>query len=406
MSPATHGTGDAPLSATDGCDADRSLLAAATAALIDWYAHSARDLPWRRTREPYRILVSEVMLQQTRVEAVRDRYDQFLARFPDLESLAGAHEDEVLAAWSGLGYYRRARSLHRLARQLVREGDGRLPTDPEGLRRLPGIGDYTSAAVASIAFGVPALTVDGNVARVLSRLLALYDDARRAPVRRRLESDMAASLRAHAPGDLNQALMELGARVCLPTSPRCALCPCARHCRARELGVQEQLPPRRKTTVREVEEAAAVIERRGRYLLFRGQRPGVLQSMWEFPTLDSRLRDVAVHEAPADKAADEAADEPADDDRLAAQLRSHLEELGIATRTGARIGTIRHGITDRRIRCHVYRAALKRQPARGSPAQPERVDAAWHAAPEVAKLPIAASTRRILDLLSAASSTP
>lgn len=367
-------------------------VAAAADALLGWYGREARDLPWRRSADPYRILVSEVMLQQTRVEVVRDRYVDFLARFPDLSALAGAGEDEVLAAWSGMGYYRRARSLRRLALAVLAEHGGRLPAAREALRALPGIGDYTAAAVASIAFGQPALAVDGNVARVLFRLLDTAGDPRRPAVRRRLEQELAGVLATHAPGQLNQALMELGARVCLPRAPRCALCPCARWCRALEAGTPARLPAGRKPAARDVEEAAAVLERDGRLWLTRGLRPGQLGDMWEFPTLDSRLRAAAGFVREGTGAAD---DDGADS--LAAELTQHLRRHGATIATLRRIGAIRHGITDRRITCHVY--AL-----RGSPPLPGRKDGAavehgWFAHAELGSLPLAASARKILALL-------
>lgn len=381
--------------------------------LVDWYRDNARDLPWRRTDEPYGVLVSEVMLQQTRVETVRDRWAGFLERFPDLESLAAATEDEVLAAWSGLGYYRRARSLRRLARRLVQrqreEQDGSrpspvtVPSRPEDLRELPGVGPYTAAAVASIAFGRPALALDGNVARVLCRLLALDDEPRRAPVVRELESRVAGWLEALPPGDANQALMELGATVCSPRSPRCHECPLTGDCTAERLGIQERLPPTRRTPVEDVTEAGVVIERQGRYLLFRGQRPGVLQTMWEFPTLDSRLAS-RVPTSPSEAGP-------------AGRLAGYLRTLGFPVRIDERLGDIRHGITSRRIRCHLFQGSLPEtaetplpappespeasaEPAAESPRAPHEVprpESGWFAPSEVGRIPLAASTRKVFE---------
>lgn len=266
------------------------LPAAAVDALLHWYETEARDLPWRRTRDPYAILVSEFMLQQTRVETVLGRFESFLRRFPDLASLAAADEDEVIAEWSGLGYYRRARALHALARRVVAEHDGTLPREPTVLSKLPGIGPYTAAAVSSIAHSFPVLAVDGNVARVLCRFLSLGDDPRRPAVRRVLERAAETALGSVPAGALNQALMELGARVCSPRSPRCETCPCESWCAARHEGLEGSIPPPRPRPIEAVVEAAAVLERNGQYLMFHGQRPGVLRDMWEFPTPDSRLR--------------------------------------------------------------------------------------------------------------------
>lgn len=375
---------------------DRSRIDAAAELLLDWYLREARDLPWRRTDDPYAILVSEIMLQQTRVEAVRERWVQFLERFPDIETLAAAEEDEVLALWSGLGYYRRARSLHALARVVVEEHYGRLPTDRDALRALPGVGDYTSAAVASIAFGEPCLSVDGNVARVTARLLASGEDMRRPAARRELQTLFTGALDRWPPGELNQSLMELGARVCLPRGPRCGDCPCAAVCRARELGLEREIPPSRKSRVRRVVEAAAVVGRAGRLLLVRGQRPGQLETMWEFPTLDSRHR-------PAPDAAPVVAEGelPPGEDELASELAAHLAARGIPAGDLHPIGIVRHAITDRRIDCHVYRVEL-REPL--SPADAGTPGAAserrWVPAGEAEALPLASATRKILALLA------
>ena len=211
--------------------------------LLAWYANNRRDLPWRRSADPYRIWLSEIMLQQTRVAAVLDHYRAFLARFPTVEQLAAAPLSSVLAAWSGLGYYRRARALHRAARQIVERHGSRLPRTLPELRALPGVGRYTSAALASIAFGVPAAAVDGNVERVFSRLLAapnhagepssppaLHGRSPESPKRLDCWALAEALLDRRRPGDWNQALMELGATVCLPRQPQCGRCPLKRWC--------------------------------------------------------------------------------------------------------------------------------------------------------------------------------
>lgn len=349
--------------------------------LLDWYRANARDLPWRRTRDPYAILVSEVMLQQTRVETVQDRYVSFLQRFPDLVSLAAAEIDEVLAEWSGLGYYRRARALHNAARKVTQHYGGQLPTTAAELQLLPGIGPYTAAAVASIAFEEPTLALDGNVARVLCRLAAIKGDPRRSAVRRQLHDRAGPFLAVRAPGDLNQALMELGARVCLPGAPRCAECPCQRHCRAYELGIQGQIPPTRAQAVREVQEKAVLVEDAGRYFLVRGQRPGVLRDMWELPTLDSRLES-ASHST-----------KRSTDPR--AKLANYLAANGWPIRLAEPLGEIRHGITNRRITCTVYRGHLST--GRGEAATSvglDPVQCGWFTLEEVTALPLAASARK------------
>jgi A/G-specific adenine glycosylase len=201
-------------------------------ALLAHYDRSHRDLAWRRTRDPYRIWLSEVMLQQTRVETVEPRYRRFLQRFPTVRRLASAQPEEVCEEWVGLGYYSRARNLNAAARAIVKFHGGRVPREPSELERLPGIGRYTAGAIASIAFGVEAPVVDGNVARVLSRLFALQTAPRSTVGARRLWSLAGELVRGDRPGDLNQAIMELGATLCLPAHPRCGECPLRRFCRA------------------------------------------------------------------------------------------------------------------------------------------------------------------------------
>jgi A/G-specific adenine glycosylase len=212
--------------------------------LASWYRRTCRDLPWRRTRDPYAIWVSETMLQQTRVETVLPYYERFLRELPDVASLAEAPEERVLALWSGLGYYRRARMLHAAAKKVAGEHAGRMPDDPAALRRLDGVGAYTAGAVASIAFGRRAALVDGNVARVLARLFAVEEDVKSAAGAARVWAIAERLVGAvqEPPGEWNQALMELGATVCVPRAPLCAVCPVAPWCAARSLGIAAELP--------------------------------------------------------------------------------------------------------------------------------------------------------------------
>lgn len=228
-------------------------------ALLAWYDAHARDLPWRRTRDPYAVWVSEVMLQQTRVETVVPYYERFLARFPTVEALAAAAEEEVLAAWSGLGYYRRARLLHAGVREVVARHGGRVPEDAAARRALPGVGAYTAGAIGSIAFDREEPLVDGNVARVLARVHGVGTPLGRADTEARLWAEAARLVRGPRPGALNQALMELGATVCTPRAPRCGACPIAARCEARARGDVEALPvPRAKKAPREVALVAVV----------------------------------------------------------------------------------------------------------------------------------------------------
>jgi A/G-specific adenine glycosylase len=252
-------------------------------ALLSWYTRSKRDLPWRRTTDPYAIWVSEVMLQQTRVAAVLPYYERFLDRFPTVRQLANAPEEEVLAAWSGLGYYSRARNLQKAAVRIAEAG--RFPPDYEGIHALPGIGAYTAAAIASIAFKQPYAAIDGNALRVLSRLAAEPGDIGARSTRQRLQLVANGLLDRKRPGDFNQAIMELGATVCLPKSPDCTKCPLSRHCEAFRTGAQKELPVKlRKLQRNEASETLFYIERDGQILLWRRDANSKrLAGFWELP---------------------------------------------------------------------------------------------------------------------------
>jgi len=298
-------------------------------------------MPWRGTRDPYRIWVSEVMLQQTQVAIVTPYYKSFLERFPTLERLARAREDEVLAAWAGLGYYRRARHLHAAAREVVRDHAGRVPEDADRFGRLPGVGRYTTAAVLSIAFDRPLAVLDGNVARVLSRHFALPASYRDASGARRLWALAQTHVPMRDPGDWNQAVMELGATVCLPRAPRCRDCPLRATCRALALNRVAAFPPTapRRATER-VRRAIAVIEHDGRVLMIR--REGrLLAGLWEPPGLDL---DYGTEAGP--------------------RLRAMLRDLGVSARLRREEETLRHTITHRRIEVEVWRGAVTAAPPR------------------------------------------
>jgi len=253
-------------------------------ALHRWYREHARDLPWRRTRDPYAVWVSEAMLQQTRVAAVVPYYERWLARFPSVAALAAAGEDDVLHAWEGLGYYSRARNLHRAAREVVARFGGEVPRDSAAFRRLPGVGPYTAAAVGSIAFGADLAVVDGNVRRVLGRIVALDSDPRAPKAAAALETLAHALLPPGTAALHNQAVMELGAVICTPRSPACPGCPFREACRAEATGVPEAYPLRiPKKAIPHYDVALGLVFHKDR--VFIDQRPydGLLGGLWEFP---------------------------------------------------------------------------------------------------------------------------
>jgi A/G-specific adenine glycosylase len=306
-------------------------LAGVASELLTWFDRQRRDLPWRRTADPYRIWLSEVMLQQTRVETVLPYYERFLSRFPTVERLAAAPLDEVLVAWSGLGYYRRARQLHAAARLVAAAGE--FPRTLEGLMQLPGVGAYTAAAVASIAFGVAVPVLDGNVERVMARRLALDEDPKRRGARERLLAGAAALLDPARPGDSNQALMELGATLCLVRRPKCLLCPMRPGCGAAREGQPERYPPPRRKRPRESRRLlVAVVTRGDRVLLYRRARTSpLLAGTWELPWLEL-------------------------EDDQAPPPRSLAEKYGGRWQLGPPLAAVRHGITYRDLRVTVCRA--------------------------------------------------
>lgn len=254
--------------------------------LLAWFDRHRRDLPWRRTRDPYAIWLSEMMLQQTQVATVIPYYDRFLARFPSVADLAAASLDEVLELWAGLGYYTRARNLHRAAKVVVSRDGGRFPDTVAGLRSLPGIGPYSAAAVASIAFGARAAAIDGNVQRVLARLFGISTDIRGTPGRTAIERLAEGLMPKKRCGDFNQAMMELGATVCVPgKAARCLICPLRSECKAHETGTVADLPRKAPGPAVKLEtHVVAAITRNGRWLVVRRPTDGLWGGLWELPT--------------------------------------------------------------------------------------------------------------------------
>ncbi|MCM3591587.1 A/G-specific adenine glycosylase [Brevibacillus borstelensis] len=256
--------------------------------LLAWYDGQKRDLPWRINRDPYRIWVSEIMLQQTRVETVKPYYQNFMEKFPTVEALADAPEEEVLKAWEGLGYYSRARNLQSAAREVKTRYGGVVPDKPEEIATLKGIGPYTAGAILSIAYEKPEPAVDGNVMRVFSRLLLMTDDIAKPATRIKVEHLVRQVIPEGRAGDFNQALMELGALVCVPRTPQCLTCPVFDYCLARREGVQEELPVKGKAKPpRPVNLQVAVVRHGDRVLMNRRPEQGLLAGMWQFPMVET-----------------------------------------------------------------------------------------------------------------------
>jgi len=270
-------------------------LSETAAVLLQWYDRNARKMPWRGIRDPYRTWVSETMLQQTRVETVIPYYDRFLSRFPSLEALACAEEAEVLKLWEGLGYYSRARNLLKGAQQVSELYRGILPSDPALLRKISGIGPYTAGAIASIAFGVPVPAVDGNVLRVFSRLYGIRENIRLPEIRKHLESLAAATVPADRPGDYNQAVMDLGATVCVPGTPDCRRCPLSACCNAFSAGDAADLPRMPRSAPQKIIRWSVPVVYSGGRVLLRRRTESLLHGLWCFPLLDCSIPEVPAH---------------------------------------------------------------------------------------------------------------
>lgn len=256
-------------------------------ALLKWYDENSRELPWRQNQEPYKIWVSEVMLQQTRVEAVKHYYERWMARFPTLKELAQASAEEVLQYWQGLGYYSRARNLHQGVREVAEAYGGQVPDERDKIITLSGVGDYTAGAILSIAYNKPEPAVDGNVLRVFSRLFCLDEDITRPAAKKQVTQLVTTVLPYDRPGDFNQALMDLGALICTPKNPGCSQCPLDQFCMAYKEDRQRELPVRKKAAPpRTVKVAAAIVQSEGLFLLHKRPAKGMLANMWEFPSVE------------------------------------------------------------------------------------------------------------------------
>ncbi len=307
--------------------------------LLRWYRTHRRELPWRTTRDPYRIWISEIMLQQTTVSAVIPYYKRWLERFPDVESLSRAPLQSVLKEWQGLGYYQRARNLHRAAGIFFRKYAGRIPDDYATLIKLPGFGPYTTAAVLSIAYALPYPVLDANVRRVCMRLMALLGEANTGKdisIRRFLEPH----LPSRKMGTFNQALMELGALVCRSQNPKCLLCPVTEFCKAYEQGVQEVIPRPRKQTYTQLEAVVGIIQRQDRYMIQKRAEKGLLAGLWEFPGGKVKPPETLEH----------------------ALYREILEELGVEVTAHTYLTSVEHAYTQYRVKLHAFACRLKEEP--------------------------------------------
>ena len=342
--------------------------------LLAWWDAGHDSFPWRAPSDPYDVWVSEVMLQQTQVTTVVPYYERWMERFPTVASLAAAPLGEVLLLWQGLGYYSRARNLHKAARQVMDELDGRIPAEPEKLRALPGIGRYTAGAIASIAFGLPAAVLDGNVIRVMARVLDLSDDVTRSATRRLLWQWVDALVPAERAGEYNQALMELGRKTCRPVKPLCRECPLADLCLSHRRGTQQDRPvrPPRKRAPHYVV-TAGVIWRDGRVLVTQRPLDSMLGGLWEFP--GGKL-------------------EP--NESLPDCLRREIrEELDFDIQVGAPLTVIEHAYTHFRITLHVFQALY----LSGEPRPVEVADLAWVEPSQLDAFPFPVTDLKIVALV-------
>lgn len=259
--------------------------------LLDWFDYNARILAWRENPKPYYVWVSEIMLQQTRVEAVKAYFDRFTKALPDIRSLAEADEEKLLKLWEGLGYYSRVRNLQKAAKQVVTEYNAELPANYELLLKLPGIGEYTAGAIASIAFGLPVPAIDGNVLRVTKRIAGSFDDITKNKVKKELWRELVMLMPLDRPGDFNQALMELGAMICLPNGkPLCAQCPVMHLCRAFHEDTIDRIPVKPAKKERRIEDRTILfIEYQSSYVIRKRDSTGLLAGLWEFPGLEGQI---------------------------------------------------------------------------------------------------------------------
>ena len=340
--------------------------------LVDWFRSHRRLLPWRNRPTPYRVWVSEIMLQQTRVETARDYFERFITRFPSPEDLARADSQDVLRVWEGLGYYSRARNLHRAARRVMEKYDGRIPSTRDELLTLPGIGEYTAGAIASIAFGAPEPAVDGNAVRVMARFHALELDSRKNEIRRRVHERLREVLTRNDPGDFNQALMELGALVCKPRSPDCPVCPLRPDCLAFAQGRTQELPIRSpRAAVPRHNVAVGVVWHENRLLIARRPADRMLGGLWEFPGGKQEAGEELPHTV----------------------RREVREEVGLDVTVGPRLCTVKHAYTHFRVTISAFTCTAETPDAVAQDAAEVR----WVKLDEMEAYPFPRANRRIIE---------
>ena len=346
--------------------------------LLPWFDQNKRDLPWRRSRSPYSTWISEIMLQQTRVDTVKPYFERWMKRFPDVQTLAEAEEQEVLRLWEGLGYYSRARSIHKAARKIVSEYNGKIPDDIEKLRKLPGVGPYTAGAIASIGFGLPAAALDGNIRRILARYYDIAEPVRMPQTEKKLWALAENDLDRERPGDFNEALMDLGSAVCLPENPQCLLCPLCEDCLARQNGTTAERPVMIKPepVPHYIVTAAVIPDEAGeRFLLTKRPAKGLLGGLWEFPggkqesgeTLEECIR------------------------------REIREELDIAIEVREPFGVYKHAYTHFKVTLHAFLC----QHTEGAPKALAADELGWFTRADLQDLPMGKIDRMIAQKLSA-----
>ena len=344
--------------------------------LFDWFDKNKRDLPWRRSRSPYSTWISEIMLQQTRVETVKPYYERWMKRFPDVQTLAEADEQDILKLWEGLGYYSRARSIHKAARVIVSEYGGKIPSDPVVLRKLPGIGDYTAGAIASIGCGQPAAALDGNIRRIFARYYDIADPVRTPQTEKLLWKLAEENLDQERPGDHNEALMDLGSAICLPENPQCLLCPLREDCLARQHGTTAERPVMIKAEPipHYIVTAALIPDETGkRFLLTKRPAKGLLGGMWEFPGGKQETGETL-------------------EECICREIR---EELGITIRAVKPFGVYKHAYTHFKVTLHAFCC----EQLEGDPQPLAADELGWFTREEMQDLPMGKIDRMIAQKL-------